>query len=162
MATHEDTDGFWWTISAEFTKDGRSRRVPLSPQALRVVEQVRRTTEVGDRRANRERSEWPFPNPKRRQDHIYECQKLAQRVRRNSGVDLRAHDFGRTAASPMTGGGTPRLVISKILNHAEASLTTVHDRRSYDAEKRESSNACALRVSRVVSDPRLVGAKNAD
>jgi len=98
--------------------------VPLSPQALRVVEQVRRVTDEQDQRAGRTRSEWLFPNPMRRADHIYECQKLAQRVRRESKVDYRAHDFRRTAASMMTGSGVRRLVVSKILNHAEPGTAT--------------------------------------
>ena len=35
----------------------------------------------------------------------------------------------------MAGGGVPRLVISKILNHVESGITAVYDRHSYDAEK---------------------------
>jgi hypothetical protein len=36
----------------------------------------------------------------------------------------------------MTGIGVPRLVVSKLLNHGEQSVTAVYDRHSYDAEKR--------------------------
>jgi integrase len=50
-------------------------------------------------------------------------------------ADVRPHDFRRTAATMMASGGVPRLVIGKILNHAETSVTSVYDRASYDVEK---------------------------
>ena len=46
------------------------------------------------------------------------------------------HDLRRTAASQMTASGIPRLVVSKVLNHAEKGVTAVYDRHSYDEEKR--------------------------
>ena len=36
----------------------------------------------------------------------------------------------------MTSIGISRLVVPKILNHAEPGVTAVYDRHSYDAEKR--------------------------
>jgi hypothetical protein len=36
----------------------------------------------------------------------------------------------------MVGGGVPRLVVSKNLNHVETGVTAVYDRHSYDPEKR--------------------------
>jgi integrase len=82
----KDVDGEWWTIPAEVAKNGLGHRVPLSPQAMRVLERVRKVTGELDRKADRKQSEWVFPHPKRREDHIYECQKLAQRVRKESKV----------------------------------------------------------------------------
>jgi integrase len=151
-----DIDGDWWTIPAEFAKNGLSHRVPLSAQALRVLDQVRRITAAQDEKAGRKRSEWIFPNPKRREDHIYECQKLAQRVRKEANVDYRAHDFRRSAASTMTGMGIPRLTVSKILNHAEPGVTKVYDRHSYDPEKKAALDAWGARVARITSSLTLV------
>ena len=54
----------------------------------------------------------------------------------------------------------PRLVIGKILNHIEPGVTKVYDRHSYDKEKQEALNAWGARLSRIVSDMELVGAKN--
>lgn len=154
-----DIDGDWWTIPAEFSKNGLSHRVPLSLQTQRIIEQVRAITEEQDKKVGRKRSEWVFPNPKRRKDHIYEVQKLAQRVRKTSKIDdFRAHDFRRTAASMMAGMGIPRLTISKILNHVEPGVTAVYDRHSYDKEKQEALNAWGARLSRIVSELELVKA----
>jgi integrase len=151
-----DIDGEWWTIPAEFAKNGLSHRVPLSLQALRILDQVRKITEQQDEKLGRKQSDWVFPNPKNRAEHIYEIQKLAQRVRKASKVDYRAHDFRRTAASMMAGMGIPRLTISKILNHVEPGVTAVYDRHSYDKEKQEALNAWGARLSRIVSDLELV------
>jgi integrase len=156
----DDIDGEWWTIPAEFAKNGLSHRVPLSPQAMRVLDQVRKITEEQDKKAGRKRSQWVSPNPIRREDHIYECQKLAQRVRKESKVDYRAHDFRRTAASMMAAMGIPRLVVSKILNHVEPGVTKVYDRYSYDKEKQEALNAWGARLSRIVSGLELVKVEN--
>ena len=46
--------------------------------------------------------------------------------------DFRGHDLRRTAASGMASAGVPRLVIGKVLNHAERDVTAVYDRHSYD------------------------------
>jgi integrase len=145
-----DIDGEWWTIPAEFSKNNLSHR---------VLDEVRKITEEQDKRAKRDRSEWVFPNPKRREDHIYECQKLAQRVRKESKVDYRAHDFRRTAASMMAGMGIPRFVVGKVLNHVEAGVTKVYDRYSYDREKQEALNMWGVRLARIVSDLELVRAE---
>jgi integrase len=63
-----DIDGEWWTIPAEFAKNGLSHRVPLSPQALRILDQVRKITEQQDEKLGRKQSEWVFPNRKNRAD----------------------------------------------------------------------------------------------
>jgi integrase len=158
----KDIDGDWWTIPAEFSKNKLSHRVPLSPQAQRIIANVRLVTEAQDEKAGRTRSEWVFPNPADRTRHIYEVQKLAQRVRKNSNVSYRAHDFRRTAASKMAGMGVPRLVVAKILNHVESGVTSVYDRHSYDKEKQEALNAWGARLARIISDLELVGMKTGE
>ena len=60
------------------------------------------------------------------------------------------HDLRRTAASEMTSMGIPRLVVSKILNHAETGSTAVYDRHSYDKEKRQALSAWARKLDAIV------------
>jgi len=45
------------------------------------------------------------------------------------------HDLRRTVASMMTKSGVDRLVLKKILNHADREVTAVYDRYEYDKEK---------------------------
>jgi hypothetical protein len=131
----QDVDGAWWTIPAEVAKNGRSHRVPLSPQALAILA----------RRRERVKGPWVFPSPTTDRP-IENPQKAAERLRERSNVpDLRLHDFRRTATSLMTGMGISRLTVKKILNHAERDVTAIYDRHSYDPEKRTTLEAWGRR-----------------
>ncbi len=61
------------------------------------------------------------------------------------------HDLRRTAASNMAALGINRLVISKILNHVENSVTAIYDRHGYDAEKRHALEAWAAHLEEILS-----------
>jgi integrase len=64
--------------------------------------------------------------------------------------DATPHDLRRTAASHMTSLGISRLVVSKILNHAEPGVTAVYDRHSYDSEKRAALAAWGARLEEII------------
>jgi integrase len=68
-----------------------------------------------------------------------------------SSVPFVPHDLRRTAASHMTSMGFPRLVVAKILNHVESSVTKVYDRHSYDAEKQQALEAWGRKVMALVT-----------
>jgi len=59
----------------------------------------------------------------------------------------------------MTSMGIPRLVVSKVLNHAESGVTAVYDRcHSYDHDKREGLEAWARRLEEITkgeTDPQV-------
>ncbi len=61
------------------------------------------------------------------------------------------HDMRRTAASLMTGTGTTRLVVAKILNHVEVGVTKVYDRHSYDREKRRALDLWSSRLVEIIA-----------
>jgi len=144
----QDIDGDWWTIPAEFSKNRLSHRVPLSPLAMEVLEQVRK---VESHRELKDFCPWVFPNPKRT-DRMYWYQKLVERVRPRCGVnDWVAHDLRRTAASMMTSMGFSRLVVGKILNHVEPGVTMVYDRYSYDNDKRNALDAWGARLDGILA-----------
>jgi hypothetical protein len=52
----------------------------------------------------------------------------------------------------MSGGGVPRLTISKILNHVETGVTAVYDRHSYDAEKKAALDWWAVKLTAILED----------
>ncbi|MDO8678034.1 MAG: site-specific integrase [Acidobacteriota bacterium] len=131
----------WWTIPAERSKNGLAHRVPLSPQAVRILKAWRPS--AGD-------SPWVFPSSRKDGPHIAHAQKAIERIVEASGVDFRGHDLRRTAASLMVGAGVPRLVVSKILNHVESGVTAVYDRHSYDLEKRAALDFWGKRVDDLV------------
>lgn len=140
-----DISAGWWTITAEQAKNKLAHRVPLSSQALTLLERVKECS--GE-------SPWLFPSP-RGDDHMDET-AIGHAVRRNLEVlgtgPFVPHDLRRTVASGMTGWlGINRLIVSKLLNHVERGITAVYDRASYDREKREALEAWGRRVEEIVT-----------
>ena len=140
-----------WVIGADRTKNGTAHTVPLSEPALELLDVIRETGRG---------SRWLFPSP-RLEDRpigrgvINHCLTANREV---IGVsNLRPHDLRRTGASQMTAMGSPRLVVSKILNHADREITGVYDRHSYDPEKRYALDAWGQRLMEIVSGEPGVG-----
>jgi integrase len=132
-----------WTISGARSKNGLAHRVPLSPLAMTVLEEIRALPS----------SEFLFASP-RRTDRPITGPAVDHAVRNNRDVlgtgDATPHDLRRTAASHMTSIGVSRLVVSKILNHAEPGVTAVYDRHSYDREKRAALEAWGARLEGII------------
>ena len=133
-------DFAWWTIPAEKAKNNLTHRVPLSPQAVAVLKKAQAMNR-GER--------FVFPSP--RGDQPMKHTVLSRAVRRSAEIlgmeEWTPHDLRRTAASQLASMGFSRLVIAKILNHAERGVTAVYDRHSYDSEKREALTAWGLKVA---------------
>ena len=47
--------------------------------------------------------------------------------------------------------GIPRLTVSKILNHAERSVTSVYDRHSYDKEKLQALEIWGRKLDSIIT-----------
>jgi integrase len=139
-----DLDNGWWTIPMIASKNKLSHRVPLSTMALDILQELRTKT---DERLNAQKKPKPavyvfrYARGKRQQ---------AEAVSTFGIDDFRGHDLRRTAASLMTSAGTSRLVVSKILNHAESGITAVYDRHSYDPEKRVALDAWARTLTGII------------
>ena len=133
--------GDWWTIPAEIAKNGLAHRVPLSAPVLALLDEIRPLGKGSD---------WVFPGADG-EGHRATIHKAHNRIRRRCGVSFVPHDLRRTAASHMTSFGISRLVVSKILNHAEPGITAVYDRHSYDREKRAALDAWGARLEAIIS-----------
>jgi integrase len=136
-----DLDAAWWTIPAERAKNKMSHRVPLAPQALDLLRRLRGQSDG---------SAYAFPGSK--EEPIANLQKPMHRLRQRTGIEFRLHDLRRTAASHMTGIGISRLVVSKILNHAERDVTAVYDRHSYDMDKEDALLRWDLRLRDILGN----------
>jgi integrase len=136
-----DLPGRWWTIPAERSKNGLAHRVPLSKQALTILQTM--IKDAGE-------SPWLFPSADGN-GPVTSLQKAVRRIRRDTKLDFRPHDLRRTAASHMTGMGISRLTVAKILNHAEREVTAVYDRHSYDQEKRQALDAWGAHLEKIVT-----------
>jgi integrase len=143
-----DLEAGWWTIPAERAKNKMAHRVPLAPHALDLLRGVREQAD-GLPYVFRGSKEAPIAN----------LQKPMRRIRQRTGIEFRFHDLRRTAASHMTGLGISRLVVSKILNHAERDVTAVYDRHSYDADKQEALLQWDQRVEEILRKVTATGEK---
>ncbi len=126
----DELSGDWWTIPKERHKGKRSHRVPLSPQALAELEKVRALTgEV----------EFVFDSPYKPGQPLSTMKTANRTMIRRTGMNRwTPHDLRRTAATMMTSMGVSRLVVDRVLGHAEHGVATVYDRASYDKEKRRA------------------------
>jgi integrase len=134
-------DAGWWTIPAERAKNKMSHRVPLAPQALDLLRGLREQSDG---------SAYVFLGS--REEPISNLQKPMRRLRQRTGIEFRFHDLRRTAASHMTGIGISRLVVGKILNHAERDVTAVYDRHSYDTDKEDALRRWDLRLRDILAN----------
>ncbi|MDF2529561.1 MAG: site-specific integrase [Gammaproteobacteria bacterium] len=132
-------DGIW-TIPAEKSKNGKPHRVPLSDMAKEILTQSK---------AQLCHDEYVFPSPSK--DSSISTMAINKAVYRNQmlfdGVEkFTPHDLRRTAASQMTALGISRLVVSKILNHSESSVTAIYDRHTYENEKKAALTAWSIKL----------------
>ncbi len=143
-----------WVIGADRTKNGIAHTVPLSEPALEVLDRIKAIG--GD-------SRWLFPSG-RLEDRPIGRRLINHCLTANRETievnNLRPHDLRRTGASQMTTMGIPRLVVSKILNHADREVTGVYDRHSYDQEKRHALDAWGQRLTEIVSGRATKAASN--
>lgn len=126
-------DAAWWTIPAAHAKNGLAHRVPLSPLAVQTLRALK--AKDVDQASN------VFAGARGKRQQAEAAAKAFAGI-----PDAKGHDLRRTAASFMASGGISRLVIGKVLNHAESSITAVYDRHSYDPEKRAALDWWAARV----------------
>jgi integrase len=147
-----DIDERVWTIPAGKAKNGMAHRVPLSPQALGVLDEIKAANIAQQKGAVPDAPSWLFPSPRTSRPITGPAVDHAMRDNRDAlGTgDATPHDLRRTAASHMTSIGINRLVVSKILNHAEPGVTAVYDRHSYDREKREALDAWGGRLEEII------------
>lgn len=120
-----DLKNGWWVIPAEHTRSRRPHRVPLSPLALVLLEELR---EMGSG------SRWLFPSPSGDR-HITETSMdcAVRNSLKHFGIDhFTPRDLRRTAVSLMTAVNVELSAVAKVLNQA------VSNTPSDDEEKRKA------------------------
>lgn len=139
--------GDWWTIPAAKAKNGLAHKVPLTPQALTLLERMKGAHDI-----------YVFPSPNGNRhvtpisiDHALRNYKRRLSLQKGDDGWFNPHDLRRTAATRMTEMGISRLVVSKILNHAETGVTAIYDRNSYDREKRQALETWGRRLDAILT-----------
>ncbi|MBF0448792.1 MAG: tyrosine-type recombinase/integrase [Magnetococcales bacterium] len=139
-----DLENGWWLIPSERSKNGVANHVPLSKKVLILLGAIKFL--AGD-------SPWLFPSG-RTQTHVIETSAdhaIRNNLQHFNAEQFTPHDLRRTAASHMTKMGISRLVVSKILNHVDSSVTAIYDRHSYDKEKRHAMDAWARKLDEIIT-----------
>jgi integrase len=133
----------WWTIPGTKAKNKQTHRVPLSPLALNLLNEIKQLSAD---------SRYIFP-AKQKDTHITGS-SIDHAVRRSTIVGVEnwtPHDIRRAVSSHLTAMQISRLTVSKILNHSESgSVTAIYDRHSYDTEKRNALEAWANRLKEIL------------
>jgi len=149
-----DLKNKWWTIPAEKSKNQLTHRVPLTSTAIEILTELKKITgqyqfvfasPVGHTKRNPERKAGMFPILGSAVDRALRnnlTQNLKTKQKNIFNLDnFTPHDLRRTVASMMTKSGVDRLVLKKILNHADREVTAVYDRYEYDKEKQVAMRA---------------------
>jgi len=137
-----DVEAALWTIPAERSKNKRTHRLPLSPQALAVLESARAL----DRGTG-------AVFPAIRTGNALQACSVASAVRANlthfDVARFTPHDVRRTVATGISEAGASRVVVTKILNHTDASVTAIYDRYEYMKEMRAALDAWGRKVDAI-------------
>jgi integrase len=126
-----------WVLPRERTKADRAHEVPLSDLALSIADECPKLNQFvfSTGRAT------PISGWSKAKAALDEKAKIAP---------WRLHDLRRTCATHMAKLGTDRIVISKILNHAEGGVTGIYDRHARDPEKRIAMARWGERLQTIV------------
>lgn len=141
---HVDLETKWWTLPAAATKNGNAHRVPLTTEAVAIL-QTRK--DVAKRTAVH-----VFENRAGNGSILHRGKKAASLLCKLLSFTFRAHDLRRTAATRMAEAGITREHLARVLNHIEGgpAVTRVYDRYDYDNEKRDALDRWARRLSAIV------------
>lgn len=73
-----DLDTAWWTIPGEFSKNGRSHRVPLTKEVKNIIEALPRQRKDDNKEHDKKpEADWVFPSPTRKGQFINMFRRLS-------------------------------------------------------------------------------------
>jgi integrase len=144
-----DFDNAAWLIPVERSKNRRQHSVPLSPQALAILQKLPRITGAAAMVFSSTGTTPPsgFSHAKARLDRfaLANGQPIAPFI---------LHDIRRSVASGMAGIGIDLHVIERVLNHVSgtfAGIVGVYQRHSFADEKRAAMQTWARHVESIVT-----------
>jgi integrase len=139
-----EVEGDLWTLPPERTKNGQKHTVPLSRQAMEILESTPEIVGGADR---------VFTGTGGRQLAGFSHVKRELDAQMNLKSPWVMHDLRRTVASGMAKIGIKLPVIEKVLNHTSDSfrgIVGVYQQHDFAAEKRHALQAWADHVDAIV------------
>jgi integrase len=109
-----DKEPGYWIKPTAHTKQRKAHKLPLSPAAIELVEQLRK----------KRKGEWVFAGDKPGA-HLTVLSRVWTFVRKETGLgkDARLYDLRHTFASVGAGGGLSLPIIGRLLGHTQARTT---------------------------------------
>lgn len=144
--TDFDLQERYWTIPSSKTKNRVIQRVYLSDLTLLLLDEIKLIS-------NKSRYLLPsFVNP----DKHIRATSIDRALKRNrllfsSIASFTPHDLRRTGASHIASLGTQRIVLMKLLNHVDNSVTAIYDRYAYEKEKRKALVLWSNKLINIIS-----------
>lgn len=151
-----DQGGPVWVLPASSTRAGRTHAVPLPPAAMQILRECPRAGAYvfSTRQRRGGGGEAPISGFSKLKQMMDERLAAAAKANgRESPAPWRLHDLRRTAATEMGRLAIARFTVSRVLNHADRSITGIYDKYSYLPEKRHALNAWAHRIGDLTNPP---------
>ena len=128
-----------WRLPGERAKQGKGHLIPLSSLAREILDGVPRLGEF----VFRGHDDVPIKG----------WTKTAELLKAKCGPmePWHLHDLRRTFATHLRSLGIDRLVVSKLLNHAEGGITRIYDRYTADVEQAAAMERWANRLREIIS-----------
>ena len=120
-----------WHVPNERAKSGRGHLIPLSSLAREILDEV---PEIGELVFRTRLGSWSWAK-----------ERVDAKI-----PHWRLHDLRRTFATHLRSLGVDRLVVSKLLNHAEGGVTKIYDRYTADPEKTAAMERWANRLREII------------
>ncbi len=108
-----DLEAGVWTKPAHLTKQKKNEHLPLSPQAVEILKEMK----------SQSTSTFVFPGNVNGKP-VQEIKRAWETIRKKSGFsDLRIHDLRHTYASHLVSSGLSLSIVGKLLGHTQAATT---------------------------------------
>jgi integrase len=153
-----------WNLSGDQTKARRAHVVPLSSIAWDILMKAKNAGRSLDEASAAKPGGSPYVFTTTGNTPISGFGKAKTRIdsaaakaHKPSQPDLLApwtiHDLRRTAASGLGKLGASRFIISRVLNHADSSVTGIYDRHAYLDEKRHALESWGTYLGNLIGPP---------
>jgi integrase len=138
-----DRDKRLWALPKERAKAGRKHEIPLSGLAMSILDDCPELNQYvfSTGRSMPSGAASPVSGWSKAKANLDEKAKVG---------DWHVHDLRRTCTTNLAKLGVDRVVISKLLNHAEGGVTSIYDRYARDDEKRAAMDRWAARLVAIV------------
>ena len=128
-----------WRVSAENSKSGKSRVVPLSDAALDVLDQI----------GTEGRHDFVFTNPDTEKPYTH-IRHTWDRIREKAGMPwLRLHDLRHSYASMLVNAGRSLYEVQQVLGHADSRVTQRYAHLS-SKTLQDAANSASLKIMEAI------------